>query len=291
MDDTLGLLTSVWPWLMAVVGIVGGLRALHAVRRPPLVDRPERSGAVMLAAGVAVLGGLGVIAAIPTSSNPTGGPLILIFLLGIPLTVGGFIFLSALFGYGALARSNVGRIAILGIIAGPLVLGGSAGLAVAWNRGILADSSRDAALGRASDVHITAEDVRVAVPTYRETARGPEIETEGWVRLTMAVHFDDASERLRGSGIGLGVQVALRAPGGDTVLWADPSEWPWRSAGPDVRFPVSFSVKRASGLAADQVRALSQKAGVWSLELTFWDDLTGRHLVTVPVTIAAPTPH
>ncbi len=289
MDDTLLQVASLWPWLSTGVAVLGGLWALGRVSQAPVVDRAERATAVWLAVGLAFLAGVGAMALAPTS-NPVGGPIVLFLIIGIALAVAGFVFLSALLGYVVLARPRSGAVALVGIILGPLLLGGTTALAVAWRQDLQKASDRAAAADRAKGVHLSVEDLRVTTTTYPDSARGRDVAIVGAVHLTMAVHFDDSARRLRGSGIGLGVQVALRAPVAGVVLWADPTVWPTPlPAGPDARFPVAFTLHPESGLSAGEVQALS-RSGAWSLELQFWEEAEGEYLVKVPVTIAVEAP-
>lgn len=137
---------------------------------------------------------------------------------------------------------------------------------------------------------MAAEDVTVTTTVYADPARGGSVVIIGTVHLTMTIHFDDPARHLRGSGIGSGVQVPLRAPGAAYVLWAHPAAWPtpW-PAGRDARFPVAFTVQAGDTLSGDELRALSHSSA-WSLELRSWDDRDGEYLVAVPVTIVVDTP-
>ncbi len=130
VDGTLREVLAGLQVLPPAVAVLGGAWALRRVRRAPVVDRPDRGVAIASAVVVAVMAALGTLAVAP-SSNPVGGPIVLFLIVGIAFVVAVLAFLAALLGYVLLARPRIGAIALAGVLAGPLILGGTMALATA----------------------------------------------------------------------------------------------------------------------------------------------------------------
>jgi hypothetical protein len=295
MDDTLLQVASLLPWLPIAVAVLGGIWALRRVRQAPVVHRAERAIAIRLAAALAALASLGTIALVP-ASNPVGGPIILFLILGVVLAAAGFVFLSALFGYVVLARSRLGAIALVGITVGPLLLGGTTALAMAWKQDLQNAPYRAAAAAREKEtaersraVHVSVDDVRVSTTSYRDPALGHDVQIVEAVRLTMFVRVDHDIRFPPGSGFARDALVTLWPPVAGVALTGQTAAEPAPlMAGRDVRFAMVFTyipVKFNDTL----LRALSEP-GVWSLELRFRDAQQLDYVVEVPVTLATIGP-
>lgn len=287
MQDTLMIVTSWWPWATTAAVVVGGVWAFRQVTGT-LATRPERPTALRLAIGLAALAGIGTLVLVPTSSNPTGGPLILLLILGILCAVIGYVCLSAILGYALLARVHLGTAALAGVIAGPLVLGGSTVLAVTWNRAAASAPIVAPAVQPAKGIDIRAEDVRVTATTYPDPTTGHDLVVIGEVRLTMAVRRDETAGRLSGQDAEPRVAVILRSRG--FAMWADHMGGPSPlAAGAEARIPLHFTLPDRHNFDAGEIRSLSEP-GTWALELHFVEG--GQpYVATAPVMIPVGTSH
>lgn len=295
MDDTLLQVASLLPWLPIAVAVLGGLWALRRVHQAPVVHRAERATAVWLAVALAVLVSLGTIAVAP-HSNPVGGPIILFLILGVVLAAAGFAFLAALLGYVVLARPRFGATALVGIIVGPLLLGGTTALAMAWKQDLQNAPYRAAAAAREKEtaersraVHVSVDDVRVSTTSYRDPALGHDVQIVEAVRLTMFVRVDHDIRFLPGSGFARGALVTLWPPVAGFALTGQTAAEPAPlMAGRDVRFAMVFTYIRVK--FNDTLLRVLSEPGVWSLELRFRDAQQLDYVVEVPVTLATIGP-
>jgi hypothetical protein len=183
-----------------LVGAPAAIWAIRAIRRPPRADRADRRSAITLAL---ILGALPLVA-IPAFfgllGQAWGGSAGQGIVVGIPIGAGVAlaVVLSGLAGYAALARPGRGSSAVVGVLLGPLVLGGGMALAAqakgmadaAYYRTIYGEAAIEAnarEIARVEsllDVRIVDVDVR----TVRASGPGGQVRVlvEG-LRLTLAV--------------------------------------------------------------------------------------------------------
>ncbi|MEO8468720.1 MAG: hypothetical protein ABI573_03520 [Chloroflexota bacterium] len=123
MSSPLELLTTVTPFVPALVAFVGGLYALWAMRREPIRSRTDlRSGiglTVLVALGLGAFAGLTIYSLSGFDSGPR--PEALGPAAAYGAIVAGLTGLSGLAGYVLLARRASG-IALLGSVLGPVLL-------------------------------------------------------------------------------------------------------------------------------------------------------------------------
>jgi hypothetical protein len=214
---SLQLLSQVATFLLVVpplLGAAAAIWAIRAIRRPPRADRRDRRTAIVLAF---ILGSLPLVA-IPAFFGLLGqawggsaGPGIVV---GLPIGAGVAlaVVLTGVTGYAALARPGRGSSALVGVLLGPLVLGGALGIAVQLK------GSADAAAH-----NFLHADVAVADPGDIVAGR-----VTGIVRLEVRLRADESFLFDQGWERGRAPYFRLRPPG----IADDPQCWLEANASP-----------------------------------------------------------
>lgn len=289
MDDgTLKQVLSGLQLLALVVAIVGGAWALRRLRREPLVGRPERGAATASAVAAAIMAALGTFALAP-SSNSVGGPIVLLLICGMAIVFGGLAGLAALLGYVLLARPRIGGIALAGVVAGPLLLGGTVALATAWkqdldyapNRAAAAAAAR-AVTDRSRSVHVSVEDVAVS-PATRQDSAGRDVVVVGEVSLTLVVAVDHDIGFIDPQGFPADASISLVEPTSGLGMNATSTQHESLAAAKPSRFAVVFRSIPLKSPDAD-LHALGEP-GVWTLRVLFLDARQLTYDVSIPVAI------
>lgn len=246
------------PWLPVAVFAIGGLWAIRLVGRPPRLDRPDLATASRLGGLLALLAAGGVMFIFAALGGAWGGSAAAGLAASVPYAIGAaaLVYLSGVAVYALLARPNVGALALVGIVAGPLLLGGLTATATRW---------RDQVSGaRYGFLHMSIDVVEPQGVAGRSIL-GP-------VRLEVTVRSDYGFEWTVSESGRTSPRFRLAASSDSNLCGAElaaPAGSPSRfEPGEPVRYSLEFALPASSG-----TEPCRWESGYW------WVDLLGTGLL------------
>lgn len=256
--EDLARLVGLLPWVPTVVFVVGGAWAILLLTRPPRNTRPDRRSAVGCVVALSLLLGGAVLAFAAALGNAWGGNAGAGIPTGLPIAIGigAMVFLAGLTGYALLARPSVGDVAIIGVVVGPLLLGGTTWLAVPTARDMQRSLEQRAIEERSQFIHVTVEDIRYTTGMTRDPATGLDVEVVTSVNLTIDIRIDSARDLLAFGVVNLYPSGRIE----DALVYQSYLRSETLRAGTSNRFPLSF------GLDPPALDA-RQRLGQWTLGL------------------------
>ena len=188
------------------IALIGGLWAERRLRTAPQSERPELQNARTVARAISLLcaiigaGFLGFGAVIGTGWTGSVNYAVVLAAAALGSTAGVVGWLAALLGYAVAARPGVGRVAISGALAGPLVLAGSIALG-GWVSQALANARHEAVMdaeqarddfwrAQSANLHITIENVTYDSTDFRDVDTGLMRTGIQRMRFILVLHAD-----------------------------------------------------------------------------------------------------
>jgi uncharacterized membrane protein YedE/YeeE len=284
VEGLLGLLSGALPYMPALAVLLGGIWAAGRMRSADVRARPDRSAAIWLAAGLALLAAVTVSIAVASlvvmfSGNAPN------YAIGVPfgIGIGALIGISGILGYAILARPRIGRIALCGTLLGPALLIGAT--TVANTAAIVMGQAR-----LDNEVAQHAAEVAARSSKLHLTVDGVEVDTAQDGSVVAAVRM-----RVRlSSDVSVSFDPTLKEPDPRFVLVpAEPSE-----SVLDTSVPAGGPATIAAG--ENHVYELSFRypderlnpaggtyrpgaPGTWTLRVSFVDPVTGEYEVQAPL--------
>lgn len=290
-------------WLPLVLFGVGAIWAMLALSRPPRRDRPDRGKAIRLGVAIGLVAGVGFAIFAGMFAMGFGGSFIEGFGIGLAygLGIGLVLLVSGLVGYAVLARPRIGSIALVGVIAGPLALGGAT---VALNKvrevadarwnfersaperaAAEAENARAeaAAVERASHLTVTVIDSSITTSPFDASSSGRgTITVISSIKLVIAVHTDVRITLTEPKTLG-GPVFSIRpaADPSDPGLFedlfdVDLSLWPAvLEAGSTTRYSIEFAYDTSSKVPEKGANGESLQPGepgTWVLQTILVDE-------------------
>lgn len=277
--EDLARLVGLLPWAPTVVFVVGGAWAIVLMNRNPRNERPDRRAALALGGALALLAGGVVLFFAAALWDAMSGSVSRGISAGLPIAIGlaAVVLLAGLSGYVLLARPNIGEAALIGVVVGPLLLGGSTWLAVPISQEAQRSIQRQAIEDRSRFIHVAVEDVRYTTGTTQDPASGLDLEVVTSVDLTIVIQIDSAEDRL---AFGV-VNLYPSGPIEDALVFQNYLRSETLRAGTSNRFALSF------GFDPPALDA-SQHPGPWTLGLILHLDKEGTEYRTEQTITVGP---